>query len=362
MYSNSTFVIGLETVTFKKRLFAWKKVMLLLLFLGIPLLTFCQSSSITGIVIEKESTAIIANAIVAVEGTAFVESTNKEGKFHFKQAIPNGEHVVSVTKEGFEKVFFLIDVVAEKKLVVDVVQMEMTKQEKKRRKKEEKAKKKTIKDATKTDEKEDKELAKEEKKLKKDKKGLFGILGKKNEPEVGVTYEDIPEESEEEDEVVVEVTISPLQIKYADILDVAPEKITNIELYSFIDEWMGTPYLLGGETKAGIDCSSFTQRLFTGVYDWYIERTAQKQMESEATHTWADPEFLEEGDLMFFRAAGDTGDTITHVGVYLGNDKFVNATSRVGKSGSSGVKISNLSDAYWKKRFYAAGRRVNTKS
>ncbi|MUH34698.1 hypothetical protein D9O36_02485 [Zobellia amurskyensis] len=188
-------------------------------------------------------------------------------------------------------------------------------------------------------------------------------MGKNKEPSVAVSYEPVTDVSEDNDNVEVEeIIITPLQIKYAEILEVAPEKITNVELYSFIDEWMGTPYLLGGESKTGIDCSSFAQRLFIGVYDWYIERTAQKQMDSEATHTWSDPEFLEEGDLVFFRAAGDRGATITHVGIYLGNDKFVNATSRVGKTGSSGVKISDLSETYWKKRFFAGGRRVNTKS
>lgn len=334
-------------------------------------MTFSQNSNITGTVVEEGSTAKMADVIVAIEGTAFVQTTDDNGQFDFDQAIPEGEHVVTVSKEGYEVKYFLIDIIQGKKMVVDEVKMVMTKQEKKRRKKLEKSSDKgnrkaekeresKIKEAIKDGEKQDKRLAKEEKKLKKDKKGLFGILGKKKAPEVAVVYEDIPEESEIEEEVQEEI-ITPLQKKYAEILEVAPEEITNTDLYTFIDEWMGTTYLWGGETKAGIDCSSFTQRLFMVVYDWYIERTAQDQMDSEATKTFAGIQFFEEGDLVFFRAHDDLSKTINHVGVYLGNNKFVSATSTRGKSGNSGVKITDLSDPYWTKRFFAGGRRVNTK-
>lgn len=338
------------------------KKRMLFLFLGICQLSLSQEATLSGSVIEEESAAKIPQAIVAVEGTAFAEATNDAGEFKFTQTMPEGEHIVTVDKEGFEKVFFLINIVEGKKLVVDQVEMEMTKQEKKRRKKAKKEQKSKIKEAAKENEKEDKELAKEEKKLKKGNKGLFSILKKDKEPDVKVTYEDIPEatEPEIEEEKISEEIISPLQKKYAEIIGVDPEEITNLELYKFIDRWMGTPYVLGGETEAGIDCSSFAQRLFISVYDWYIERTAQKQMDSEATETWSDPQFLMEGDFVFFRAAGHLGKKITHVGVYLGNNKFVNATSRTGKSGSAGVKISDLSDPYWKARFFAAGRRINT--
>ncbi|WP_198439738.1 NlpC/P60 family protein [Pareuzebyella sediminis] len=336
-----------------------KRDLPIVFFLSLSVFMSAQSPRITGTVVEEESAAKIADAIVTVEGTALVASTDENGEFNFRDSVPVGEHVVSVTKTGYENMFFLLTVIADKQIIVDEVIMELTKKEKKRRKKARKERKAKLKKAEKKDEKQEKELSKEEKKLKKDKKGLFG-LGKKKEPEVTVSYQEVDENSAE-DNLVVEI-ITPLQRKYAEILGVAPETITNIELYSFIDKWMGTPYLLGGEKEDGIDCSSFTQRLFMDVNGWYIERTAQKQMDSEDTHTWADPEFLEEGDFVFFRAARDISDTITHVGIYLANNKFINATSRKGNSGISGVKISDLADPYWKKRFFAAGRRVNTKS
>ncbi|MGB7395263.1 MAG: NlpC/P60 family protein [Pricia sp.] len=370
MYLHSTVTIapGLSsryypiTASEKTRIPVKGFLLFLLIFWGASNLSYSQEPTLIGTVVEEDSSTKIANAIVAVEGTAFAEATDDTGEFRFKQSLPAGEHVVTVSKTGFEKVYFLINTVEGKKLVVDEVEMTMTKKEKKRRKKAKKERKSKIKEAAKEDEQEDKELAKEEKKLKKGNKGLLGIFKKDKEPDVTVTYEDVPEKEEEQPVAAAEPEeiITPMQRKYADILGVAPEEITNLALYDFIDNWMGTPYLMGGETEAGIDCSSFAQRLFIEVYDWYIERTAQKQMDSEATETWSDPKFLMEGDFVFFRAAGHIGKKITHVGIYLGNNKFVNATSRTGESGSAGVKISDLLDPYWKTRFFAGGRRINT--
>ena len=56
---------------------------------------------------------------------------------------------------------------------------------------------------------------------------------------------------------------------------------------------------------------------------------------------------MQEGDLVFFQT---TGRTISHVGVYLANNKFTHAST------SGGVMISDLNEDYWKKRFRAAGR------
>ncbi|MUH34699.1 hypothetical protein D9O36_02490 [Zobellia amurskyensis] len=141
MYPYSKFISCVDTLALIPRLFIPKKITIMLMLLTIPVLSSSQSLTITGNVIEEESSIKIAGAIVTIEGTAFVESTNSNGEFNFNQNIPEGEHVVTVTKDGYEKVFFLINVVKGKKLVVDAVKMEMTKQERKKRKKTEKKKK-----------------------------------------------------------------------------------------------------------------------------------------------------------------------------------------------------------------------------
>jgi lipoprotein Spr len=67
------------------------------------------------------------------------------------------------------------------------------------------------------------------------------------------------------------------QFKYAMMLNVEVEKMTNRKLYSFIDEWWATRYLYGGTTKRGIDCSAFTGALANDVFGIKLPRTAREQ-------------------------------------------------------------------------------------
>lgn len=113
-------------------------------------------------------------------------------------------------------------------------------------------------------------------------------------------------------------------------------------------DWKGVRYRLGGETKRGIDCSAFVQRTFREQFGMELPRSTYGQADvgKKIQRTKLRP-----GDLVLFRA-GSTGH---HVGIYLGNDQFVHASS------SNGVMISMLTDNYWNKRFHQA-RRVLTRS
>ena len=106
--------------------------------------------------------------------------------------------------------------------------------------------------------------------------------------------------------------------------------VRNVDIKSKIMDqyatWKGVRYRLGGDSKRGIDCSAFVQRTFREQFTK-----------------------LRIGDLVLFRA----GSTGRHVGIYLGNDQFVHAST------SSGVTISSLNDSYWKGR-YREARRVLT--
>ncbi len=167
------------------------------------------------------------------------------------------------------------------------------------------------------------------------------------------TIANITDKSEEQPEILL-----PIQKKYGKIIGVPPEQIKNIPLYEFIDSWMGTTYKMGGENKKGIDCSFFTQFLYHDVYNNLIERTAEKQFNSNSTDKFLGQEFLKQGDLLFFNKRGSQHNPITHVGVYLGNNYFVHSTSKRGNSGSNGVQISDFTDRYWQKMFVAAGRKL----
>jgi lipoprotein Spr len=81
------------------------------------------------------------------------------------------------------------------------------------------------------------------------------------------------------------------------------------------------------------------------IYKVDLKRTAAQQYEQSAKIEWTE---LKEGDLIFFKTEGRR--TISHVGIYLTNNKFAHAST------SQGVTISDLADPYWQRRLYSLGR------
>lgn len=136
---------------------------------------------------------------------------------------------------------------------------------------------------------------------------------------------------------------SSLQFKYAQILNMDVEAITNYTLYNFIEEWWGTAYRYGGATKKGIDCSAFSSTLLHTVYGYVATRTARSQYDECEK---IEKENLQEGDLVFF----NTRRGVSHVGVYLRNGYFTHSST------GQGVTISSLDDAYYSKKFIGGGR------
>ncbi|KYP14259.1 MAG: hypothetical protein A1D16_04315 [Flavihumibacter sp. CACIAM 22H1] len=134
-----------------------------------------------------------------------------------------------------------------------------------------------------------------------------------------------------------------LHFKYAIMLDQPVEYLTNLTLLQFIEDWYGTRYRYGGNTKQGVDCSGFTCNLSTAVFGKNLPRTAREQYDAAQK---IPTDYLQEGDLVFFNTRGG----VSHVGVYLANNKFVHAST------SGGVMISDLNEEYYRKRFVGAGR------
>lgn len=136
---------------------------------------------------------------------------------------------------------------------------------------------------------------------------------------------------------------SMLQFKYAQLMDIEVENLTNTKLYTAIDNWWATRYRYGGTTKKGIDCSALTGALLSEGFGITTERTARAQYAQSARVAKGD---LQEGDLVFFNTRGG----ISHAGLYLGNGYFVHASVH------SGVTINSLNDNYYSKKYIGGGR------
>jgi cell wall-associated NlpC family hydrolase len=139
--------------------------------------------------------------------------------------------------------------------------------------------------------------------------------------------------------------IETMEHRLNSLADIRNGKRGNNSLYSFIEEWYGTPYRFGGSTKNGIDCSAFVQQLYDEVYNTGLTRTSRDQFATSMRLNNMNE--LKEGDLVFFKIRSKA---ISHVGVYLSDGKFVHASL------SRGVVISNLNDHYWSRYFAGAGR------
>jgi cell wall-associated NlpC family hydrolase len=143
---------------------------------------------------------------------------------------------------------------------------------------------------------------------------------------------------------------SPVQLKYAILLDTEVESLPNTQLLQTVDEWYGVRYRFAGNTKKGVDCSGFTVAIYSALYGIMLPRISREQYRTSRKISTTE---LEEGDLVFFDTRG--GGSVSHVGVYLGNNKFIHA------SVSKGVMVNDLFESYYLKRFVGAGR-IDNKS
>lgn len=136
-----------------------------------------------------------------------------------------------------------------------------------------------------------------------------------------------------------------------DFIIVTPDIKRDLKNYEYTDEmrekiiktalnYLGTPYVRGGNDPDGFDCSGFVQTVFrmNGIE---LPRTSAEQFKKGENSN-----NLQKGDLVFFKI---NGKTVSHVGIYIGDGKFIHAP-RV----RSNVRIENLDLPYYKKRYVGA--------
>lgn len=138
--------------------------------------------------------------------------------------------------------------------------------------------------------------------------------------------------------------VSSVQLKYAVLMNTEVEALPNKVLLENVDDWYGVRYRTGGNTKSGVDCSGFTFAIYAAVYGIALPRVSREQYRISRKISTTE---LQEGDLVFFNT---NGSGVSHVGIYLGNNKFIHA------SVSRGVMVSDLFESYYLKRYYGAGR------
>ncbi|MBU8849007.1 MAG: C40 family peptidase [Desulfobacterales bacterium] len=119
--------------------------------------------------------------------------------------------------------------------------------------------------------------------------------------------------------------------------------IKNVILKEF-EEWEGTPHKMGGNSKRGIDCSGFAHYMYTKLFDINVPRTTKQFF---AAGIKINKSQLKPGDLVAFMPRSYP----RHVGIYIGNNKFIHAST------SNGVMMSDLGNPYWEK-YYVMSRRI----
>lgn len=155
-----------------------------------------------------------------------------------------------------------------------------------------------------------------------------------------IEQEPVTEESKEEE---VETPVDNDQSSNeSEIVQVAVEQ-NSTSVIQTAKSYIGTPYVWGGTSPNGFDCSGFIQFVY-GQQDKIIPRTV-----NEIWNFSSPVDSPSIGDLVFFETyqAGPS-----HLGIYLGNGDFIHAGS------SSGVSVSNLNESYWETRYLGA-KRIN---
>lgn len=121
----------------------------------------------------------------------------------------------------------------------------------------------------------------------------------------------------------------------------------NAQIVELAKKYIGGKYVWGANGPNAFDCSGLTQYVYAknGIG---LNRTAAEQAKQGIKISKSE---LEAGDLVFFKKINSVGAGVSHVGIYIGNGKFIHASTP-----AKGIRVDNLSDDYYTTRFHSARR------
>lgn len=140
-----------------------------------------------------------------------------------------------------------------------------------------------------------------------------------------------------------------ISAEYTEVVDPAEmsQSGKGQEIASYALQFVGYPYVYGGSSTRGFDCSGFTSYIYK-QFGYSLAHSASSQLDYGTPVSMSE---LQPGDLVMFKK-GSSSKRATHVGIYIGNNQFVHAsTSRVG------VIVSGMGEAYYTSGF-VGGRRI----
>jgi len=133
----------------------------------------------------------------------------------------------------------------------------------------------------------------------------------------------------------------------AGIASAAPAPAPGVQVADLASLYVGSPYIWGGASPAGFDCTGFVMWVF-GQFDVTLPHNEAGQLASGDAIGIDD---LRPGDVVVFANTYRRG--LSHVGIYLGEGRFVHAVNE-----SHGVMVNSLADDYWAARFVGASRPI----
>jgi cell wall-associated NlpC family hydrolase len=127
-----------------------------------------------------------------------------------------------------------------------------------------------------------------------------------------------------------------------------PVRAAGADVADLAQQYVGSPYRWGGASPAGFDCTGFVMWVFS-QFGVGLPHNEAGQL---ASGTAVSADDLQPGDVVVFANTYRRG--LSHVGIYVGNGKFVHAVDE-----RHGVLVSNLWDSYWGPRFVGASRAIS---